>query len=140
MSHTKQKIDQILDGYLEAALFTGTDESDDSGGAPLDKNYSISDFNAADVRKVRGKIAAWVRKNKSAIAGYVKHRKHNRNEGTVYHYLGHDLWLTANGHGTGFWDRDYGGHDEIGERLTKAAKAFGEKWTTVGDNGEIYIS
>lgn len=40
---------------------------------------------------------------------------------------GHDFWLTRQGHGTGFWDRDddvYG--VEMREMLTRAAKACGE--------------
>lgn len=35
---------------------------------------------------------------------------------------GHDFWLTRNGHGAGFRDRELG---ELGDRLTKAAQAFG---------------
>lgn len=37
--------------------------------------------------------------------------------------LGHDLWLTRNGHGAGFWDRGLG---EVGERLAAAARDMGE--------------
>lgn len=36
--------------------------------------------------------------------------------------VGHDFWLTRNGHGTGFWDRGLG---DKGDRLTKAAKVYG---------------
>ena len=36
---------------------------------------------------------------------------------------GHDFYLTRNGHGTGFWDRGYGG---VGDRLTEASKLCGE--------------
>lgn len=35
---------------------------------------------------------------------------------------GHDLWLTRNHHGAGFWDR---GRGEAGRRLTDAAHACG---------------
>ena len=34
---------------------------------------------------------------------------------------GHDLFLTANGHGAGFWDR---GIDEIGDKLTEACQKY----------------
>ena len=37
--------------------------------------------------------------------------------------LGHDLWLTRNGHGCGFWDRDLG---ELGELLTALCELMGE--------------
>lgn len=49
--------------------------------------------------------------------------------------LGHDLWLTRNGHGSGFWDRKLG---EVGERLTVAAKAMGECDVYEGDDGKLY--
>ena len=40
--------------------------------------------------------------------------------------LGHDLWLTRNGHGTGFWDRPeiYGEQNAL--LFTRLAKAMGE--------------
>jgi len=49
--------------------------------------------------------------------------------------LGHDLWLTRNGHGAGFWDRDLG---ELGDALTEAAKRQGSCDLYVGDDGMIY--
>lgn len=51
--------------------------------------------------------------------------------------IGHDLWLTRNGHGTGFWDRDLG---EQGERLANIAQAMGSQDAYVGDDGLIYLS
>lgn len=39
---------------------------------------------------------------------------------------GHDFWLTRNGHGCGFWSRDY--DDEVGKPLSKAARSFGEAY------------
>lgn len=44
--------------------------------------------------------------------------------GIDYGQIGHDITLTRNGHGTGFWDR---GHpDDVARRLTDSAKALGE--------------
>lgn len=42
--------------------------------------------------------------------------------------VGHDLWLTRNGHGAGFWDRPkvYGSHDA--RILTLMARAMGEHY------------
>ena len=50
--------------------------------------------------------------------------------------VGHDLWLTRNGHGAGFWDGDYA--DDVGEALTKISEAMGEIDLYVGDDGKIY--
>lgn len=35
---------------------------------------------------------------------------------------GHDLWLTSQGHGAGFWDGDW---CNVGDELTKLAETFG---------------
>ncbi len=50
-------------------------------------------------------------------------------------HLGHDFWLSRNGHGTGFWDRGLG---EVGERLHAAAQACGQVDLYRGDDGLIY--
>lgn len=50
---------------------------------------------------------------------------------------GHDFWLTRNGHGSGFWDRDIGA---AGEQLTQAAHKCGECNLYRGDDGRIYAS
>lgn len=48
--------------------------------------------------------------------------------------VGHDFWLTRNGHGAGFWDRGLGA---LGDELTKRCKPYGEASLYVGDNGEV---
>jgi len=53
--------------------------------------------------------------------------------------LGHDFWLTRNGHGTGFWDRDFG-TELAREVLTDLAHSFGEADASVGDDGLIRFS
>lgn len=61
---------------------------------------------------------------------------------TLYDYLvrsgmsasdaGHDLWLTRNRHGAGFWDRGLGA---IGDALTREAHAMGSSDVYVSDAG-----
>lgn len=51
---------------------------------------------------------------------------------------GHDLWLTRNGHGTGFWDRDRK-VEKLGELLSNYAERMGEQYVVVGDDGWIYL-
>lgn len=50
--------------------------------------------------------------------------------------VGHDFWLTRNGHGAGFWDGYY--PKALGEALTKLAKSYGECNLYIGDDGLIY--
>lgn len=49
---------------------------------------------------------------------------------------GTDFWLTRNGHGAGFWDRNLG---TIGDDLTEACKAFGETDLYSGDDNLLYF-
>jgi hypothetical protein len=42
--------------------------------------------------------------------------------------IGHDLWLTRNGHGTGFWDRPEVYGNENARILTLMAQAMGEHY------------
>jgi hypothetical protein len=49
---------------------------------------------------------------------------------------GGDFWLTRNRHGVGFWDGDWG---DRGDALTAAARAFGEVYLYMGDDGLIYM-
>lgn len=53
--------------------------------------------------------------------------------------IGHDLFLTRNGHGTGFWDRPEIYGTELAEMLSRAAAALGECYPYIGDDGLIYL-
>ena len=53
---------------------------------------------------------------------------------------GTDFWLTRNGHGTGFWDREemYGPFEAA--RLDEVSQEFNEADLYTGDNGLVYHS
>ena len=51
--------------------------------------------------------------------------------------IGHDLWLTRNHHGAGFWDRGYG---PDGQRLTELCKPMGSDDAYIGDDGTIHLT
>jgi hypothetical protein len=50
--------------------------------------------------------------------------------------IGHDIILTTNRHGAGFWDRGLG---ELGEKLTEIAHNLGGYELYVGDDGTLHI-
>jgi len=107
----------ILINYLEAALWTEEDE--------IGNDTNIE----ADVS------------NDSKIDAYTDVKKFMSQAGDLIDDLdpeqvGHDLWLTRNGHGTGFWDRDLG---EVGEKLSNIASNMGEKHLFWGEDGKIHI-
>jgi hypothetical protein len=115
-----------LDAYIECALWASTDNSDDTGGEPLDANYSAADL-AAETR-------ATMQAELDDFAEYVQREGVDRSAWTDEQFA-HDFWLTRNGHGAGFWDR---GQGEPGDRLTALSKPYGEAHLYVGDDGLIY--
>lgn len=118
-------LERFIRAYIEAALFSSTDNSDDSGGEPLDNNYSRGDLDASALKRIRADCTAFFLANLQDFNGR-------------FEQAGHDFWLTRNGHGAGFWDGDW--PEEVGERLTKASEAFGECDIYVGDDRSLYVS
>ena len=53
--------------------------------------------------------------------------------------IAHDLWLTRNGHGTGFWDRQLGISGEVGDALTTIAESFKPMNVVVGEDGKLHL-
>ncbi len=125
-------ISPMVRGYLEAALWASTDDD----GEPLDAIYGIDDFApdaleraAADCDGLWDELS---HHDRDAYAETFAHR------GQMWQSAaGHDLWLTRNRHGAGFWDRGLGA---LGERLTAAAHAMGSCDAYVGDDGQVYFS
>lgn len=112
--------------YVECMLWSSNDESDESGGEPLDANYDQFDLAQETLLQIRKECDEFQAQNTKLLAQAGDDEQN-----------GHDFWLTRNGHGTGFWDRGY--PKEIGQALTEAAEQFGEQWPYVGDDGLIYL-
>lgn len=110
--------------FLETALWSSTDESDDSGGEPLDKNYSISDFAPETLASLLKDCDDFSEANAELLARAGDDEQN-----------GHDFWLTRNGHGAGFWGRGYGA---VGDKLSDACKPYGTVDLYVGDDGMIH--
>ena len=115
----------FVEAYIEAALWSTNDESTPEGGEPLDKNYGIGDISPETINAMTADCLVFQEQNSDDL------EKCTDEQG------GHDFWLTRNGHGAGFWDRDYL-DDDVGERLSEASRAFGEENLYVGDDGTIY--
>lgn len=117
----------FLKGYIRAALWSSNDESREDGGDPLDQNYSAKDLAKETLAKMAADCEAFIRANADdlwAVAGEYRTMAARKGEEDWWpSWMGHDFWLTRNGHGAGFFDRDLG---EVGDRLTKASDRFPE--------------
>jgi hypothetical protein len=125
-SRNSGKLNSFTRGYLEAVLFSTTDESREDGGDPLDKNYSIGDFAPEAIAAAKRDCDRFYDENLDDL------REFDDAE------AGADFWFTRVGHGVGFWDGDY--PEPQATRLTDASKKFGEVDAYVGDDGQIYFS
>jgi hypothetical protein len=118
----KPKLDTFTRAYLEAALWSSTDESTPSGGYLLDKNYGIEDFAPETLAKMIKDSADFQEKYWDWISSNLTR-------------AGHDFWLSRNGHGAGFFDGDWPEH---GDELQEAAEKYGNFDLYVGDDDQIH--
>lgn len=131
-------MDDFTKAYLECALWASTDNSDpETGGDPMDANYSEDDIAPETLERMTRDCARFQAENADALACAYGHEsyRHPPSGAEGPDMAGHDFWLTRNGHGAGFWDRDLG---KAGEALTRASKAYGSFSLYVGDDGLIY--
>jgi hypothetical protein len=98
----------------------------DDKGIELDSRFSIGDFAPEALARAKKDVAFFMKKVGKLIA--------EQDLGTV----GHDLWLTRNHHGAGFWDRDCYSK-ETGQKLSDIAGSMGEQNVVEGDDGKLYL-
>jgi len=91
-------LETILTHYLTAMLWT----------EELDTDYDTSDVHSDSVTKAKEDIKAFTSDCKDLLNGWTDE------------LIGQDFWLTRNGHGAGFWDRDLPNSQEI----TKVCEAY----------------
>ena len=110
----------FIQGYIQCALWTGVyDEKGDEI-----ESLTFDDIAQATVIKLVNDCTLFQQQAKLLLAGL--------NESQC----GHDFWLTRNGNGAGFWDRDLG---DIGDKLTALSKEFGEDSLYFSDgDGQVH--
>jgi len=126
-----KELDNFTLAYIEAALWSSTDESTEDGGEPLDKNYDLDDIADETLAKIIKDCKEFQEKY-ADLLDCEPSTRYPKDE-----QAGHDFWLTRNGHGCGFWDGDW--PEPQATKLTEASKKFGECWLYVGDDNLIYL-
>lgn len=116
----------IVDSFLESLLWSEGEICDENGDATLvswDEKYDEADATP----ELRAAITAEVNAlDDMSLGDEAEQRICN----AAHEYIrlmgteqfGHDMALTRNGHGAGFWDRGLG---EVGDVLTEWAKGLG---------------
>jgi hypothetical protein len=110
----------ILHAYLTAATFFDAEEEH------MTKNATIEEYDPQSVEQAKEDIQSFVAMNQNLL----------EQSGQTPEQIGHDFWLTRQGHGAGFWDRGLG---KIGDQLTENIKNhFKEKFVEY-ENGIYFI-
>lgn len=121
-------LESFIRGYHGAALWTEQDEL----GDPLNHHFDEADISAESQQRANEVCAEFVQANFDDLVQFVDKLKRSEDK---WSSAGHDFWLTRNGHGAGFWDRGAG---ESGDKLTKAAKVYGNVNLVIGDDGKLH--
>lgn len=117
--------DKVLAQYLYTAVWA---ECDPDTEEPLDKTYSTSDITQAGRKQAREDVEEFVNEI----------RELDGIEALEESDIGHDFWLTRNGHGAGFWDGDV--PEPLATQLTEIAKSKGRSYVwPCGNNRHINI-
>jgi hypothetical protein len=165
LSETLQPSDlnQILDGYITAALWTEEERLRDENtenNSVINREQGffddVSDESPDEIKfmkiikdKEQKSIDSFSREDidaNSLIKAYTDIKQFIKSAGDIavneaieekgLEQLGHDIWLTRNGHGAGFFDRSY----ENEQPLMDAAKALSVVDLYLGDDGKLYFS
>lgn len=111
-------LDRIADHFVIAAIWADAPEGTTPRAA----------------RSARNAARAYVERFTSAYpelcAAVLNHAAYGWHDGTrdSAAAFGHDLYLTARGHGTGFWDRDALQVDNLGDRISAPLRDDHVRW------------
>jgi len=126
---------EFIRGYVEALLWTGTSEDP----LPLDQaGYTCADFTEEAMRAIRRDCEDFLASQSDLIRQCEGLGEYGQlsDQWSPWELAGHDLLLTRQGHGTGFWDRGLG---ELGEALSEAARAYGDTYVWETGDGSLGV-
>lgn len=121
------KLDEFTKAYIDCALWSSTDNDDN----PLDSKFDISHINRSDIDEIKLECLNFQKNNIDLLEQACATKDYTLSS------AGHDLWLTRNGHGAGFWDRNL---EEVGDKLTVKAVELQVSDLYVGDDNQLYFS
>jgi hypothetical protein len=112
-------IDKILNSYIETAIWAEESDENDLQGK------TINDVDKESVANSKIEIYNFIKKAQQEAS----------DELSAYdsETLGHNLWLSRNGHGAGFFD-------DNNDKLQNLARSMKPVDIYLGDDGKIYIS
>lgn len=142
MSFSADERSDFIKGYVYAltwtALIVDRELYDETGETGCDAYaYGYEDLDAEARATVERVCDMFIVANSDLLAEYAEQMDGTDPDGSGWgQQAGYDFWMTREGHGVGFWDRDLG---ELGRKLTDAAHTFGEAdiFPVLNDDGTI---
>jgi len=111
-------VNEILNSYLETAFWTDEDIQ------PELKEKSFSDVDINSINQAKEDIKTFLQQAKKEATDELE--KYDSSS------IGHNFWLSRNGHGAGFFD-DYS------DKLQEIAEKMETIHIYVGDDGKVYM-
>lgn len=122
----KKKADQevqykaTLHGAVEACLWSTIPSANDEESQDLVEPADSYEISSEEIGKLRGTIShhlsGWFLENYELLTQAVA-------EGFSWYRVGFDFWLSAEGHGSGFWDVGLG---ELGDNIDGTVTGYGD--------------
>jgi len=109
--------DSFFRAYVECALWSSTDPDDND--RPLDDKFTEKDIDPESLAKMRADCDRFFDENQELLQHAVSDD-----------HAGHDLWLSRNGHGAGYFDGEAHEYGEEYERVCAALQAAAERLGT----------
>jgi hypothetical protein len=126
---TDADVEDMFEAYVECALWLSVDDED----KPLDDRFSSGALDDGARDRMRADCARFATENAVTLLSAMQKR------GVDWSQVGHDLWLTRNGHGCGFWDGDWPKPEA--DVLTEAAERMGDASLFVDEEtGKVHDS
>lgn len=121
---------RFVRAYIDTMLWSTFDDD----GEPLEDTYGVSDLSPESLAKIIEDCGRFLAEVENAGIDLEQCLLVDRDatEQAAFHF-----WLTRNRHGSGFHDGDWA--QDVEDRLTDIAQAFGELWPYVGNDGRIHI-
>lgn len=129
----------IVRHYVACALWStpycGDMPDDEDTPENCDDIAGPDDCESAMLATMREQCAAFLWEARAMLRPFMRRDGLER----TLERAGHDLWLTAQGHGAGFWDGDWNPH---GDALSDLARTHGEHGYlyVAGDYAECSVS
>jgi hypothetical protein len=122
---------KIAEAFIECACWSTWVCSEDEDGT---LNQAAEAYKLAKGERFRlGLLACrWVRDHRELVEQATEHAS--------LRSIGHDLWLTSQHHGAGFWDGAF--PEALGDALTEASRDISSgacAWVEIDDQGEEVV-